>query len=204
MDRSTSASSPLPPSERASIGSPSSGCQNTRPNSTTSRLSGTIQSAQSRPLHLHRRRRPRSSHPSSCPSLEQRAISQSVGQSENLCLGPSARALLPACHLVALHEYWRCSVRGLVDLAIHAEAESPVRLLGANHFFKLAVQIHGNFACQRRHAHHIDCVGVRFERRRARDRRYGLPNIVCFRKQTEGAIGRQHHHPKIGVVSLPE
>jgi len=54
------------------------------------------QSAQSRPLHLHRRRRPRSSHPSSCPSLKQRAISQSVGQLENLCLGPELHDLLIA------------------------------------------------------------------------------------------------------------
>ncbi len=40
--RSMSASSLLKPSRRANTGSPSSGCQNTHPNSTTSRLSGTI------------------------------------------------------------------------------------------------------------------------------------------------------------------
>src|SRR5271163_3670103 len=40
--RSMSASSLVKPSRRANTGSPSSGCQNTHPNSTTSRLSGTI------------------------------------------------------------------------------------------------------------------------------------------------------------------
>ena len=40
--RSMSASSLLKPSRRANTGSPSSGCQNTHPNSTTSRLSGTL------------------------------------------------------------------------------------------------------------------------------------------------------------------
>ena len=66
--QSTSASSPARRSRRASIGSPSSGCPNTPPSSTTSRLSGTI----SRLIISLHRRSARWRHPRRLNRLERR------------------------------------------------------------------------------------------------------------------------------------
>ena len=70
MVRSTPANARSPPWPPAHIGSPSSGCRNTPPNSMKSSRSGAIlRPITSHPPDLHRRRRPRPSH-SVTPSLD--------------------------------------------------------------------------------------------------------------------------------------
>ena len=83
-----SASSLVKPSRRANTGSPSSSCQNTHPNSTTSRSSGTISRRtiwhiRPSPMPTPQQRNPRSR---GCP--EPGANCQSVGHSKDLFLKP--------------------------------------------------------------------------------------------------------------------